>query len=277
MIIQNTHFGNTLELRCGHVDGVHNSGDHLHQYFEIELVVDGEIEITVDGQKHIARAGDIAVITPFRVHSFYTPSHVKMLICTFPTPFITDFLPFTEICRKRQNAVFSSSEHLWAYLINSGFYQNVRTKRVFDPVNDYNYIHKLKSVFYLILSEYFERSPVTGSAGVDNTLSKILIYIYESYDKDISLESVGAALGYSPKYVSGCFKVLAGFGFRSFVNSLRVEKAKTLLGSTDKNNSEIACECGFVSQASFHRVFREQVGLSPQKYKLSVKLKQATE
>ena len=58
----------------------------MHQFCEIEMVLEGEIEITVEGEVYTARAGDIAVITPFRVHSFNTPKRVKMLICVFLTP-----------------------------------------------------------------------------------------------------------------------------------------------------------------------------------------------
>ena len=81
MFIQNWNFGNDLVFRCGHVDGAHNSGDHIHQFCEFILVREGEIEITVDGRTYKAKAGDIAVIPPFSIHSFYTPERVVQLIC----------------------------------------------------------------------------------------------------------------------------------------------------------------------------------------------------
>ena len=267
MFIQQHNFGNELTLRIGRKVGVHNSGDHLHQSFEFEIVTEGEINITVDGETRTARAGDIAIIPPFRIHSFHTPEQVKMMICVIPHAFLTDFIPLTELGKKRETHIFHASAPLWDFLMNGGFYTEVRTKHKFDPVTDANYIHTLRSTFYLILAEYFNTVPVTGSSHIDNTLSKILIYISENYDKDVTLKSVGAALGYSPKYVSNCLKAISGSGFRSIVNSLRIEKAKKLLMTTDKYSLEIAEECGFVSQASFHRVFKELVGVSPQQYK----------
>ena len=273
MFIQQHNFGNDLTLRIGRTDGVHNSGDHLHQSFEFEIVTEGEIEITVDGEKQVARAGDIAVIPSFRIHSFYTPKQVKMMICVFPNAFLIDFLSLAELGKKRATNVFHASDGLWNYLIKGGFYENVRTKHKFDPEQDANYIHSLKATFYLILSEYFSTVPVTGSSHIDNTLSKILIYISENYCSDISLENVGTALGYSPKYVSNCLKAIPNLNFRSLINSLRVERAKTLLVTTDKYSLEIAEACGFVSQASFHRVFRELVGTTPQQYRAERKNK----
>ncbi len=267
MFIQSANFGNELILRCGHHDGIYTSGDHLHQFFEIILISGGEIEITVDGEVHIAHEGDIAIIPPYRVHSFYTAKHVKLLVCVISNRFLTDLIPLKELCIKRESSVFHASRHLWTYLNDGGFYGNTHTRMDLDAQEDYNYIHSLKATLYMILSEYFSTVPVTGSSTINNTLSKILIYISENYDKDISLESVGAALGYNPKYVSDCLKTLPGMGFRWFVNSLRVERAKNLLFTTNKSNPEITFECGFVSQASFQRVFREIAGMSPRKYR----------
>ncbi len=270
MFIQEKNFGSNLAIKCGYKDGVHNSGDHLHQFSELEMVLDGEIEITVEGETQIARAGDIAIITPFRIHSFHTPRYVKMLICVFSNSFITEFLTLSEICKKRKSHVFHASEPLWSYLMGKEFY-NTQGKIDFDPVADANYIHHLKSTFYLILSEYFNAMPVTGASNIDNTLSKILVYISENYTQNITLGSVGEALGYNPKYVSACLKAIPGGSFRALINSLRIERAKSLLVSTSDSNLTIAYECGFVSQASFHRAFLEFVGMSPKKYRLEHK------
>ena len=266
MFIQNWNFGNDLVLRCGRVDHMHNSGDHIHQFCEFIFVREGEIEITVDGKCYVAGPGDIAVILPFSVHSFHTPKHVVQLICVCSNAFFTDFIPFNILCKKRTISVFTASTPLWSYLMNSGFYDSVNTKLVFSPDTDYDYINKLKSTFYLILSEYFSKAPIVDKSGTDNTLSKILIYINHNYCSDLSLESVGAALGYSPKYISNCLHALDGLNFKTLVNALRVEKAKFLLISTKKTNAEISAECGFTSQASFQRVFHDIVGQSPKKY-----------
>ena len=266
MFIQGHNFGNELIMRCGHVDGAHTSGDHMHQFCELEMVLDGEIEITIEGKKYIAKEGDIAIITPFRMHSFYTPRYVKQLICVFSNAFITDFLPFVELCKSREKYVFHAPKYLWNYLIDTNF-QNSKTKLKFYPDEESELIHKLKATFYLILSEYFSASRATGESDIDNTLSRILLYISENYTRDLTLSSVGAALGYSPKYVSNCLKAIPDFNFRKLINSMRIEKAKGLLATTDNSNITIAYECGFASETSFHRIFLDMVGTTPKQYK----------
>ena len=266
MFVQQHNFGNELILRCGHTNGIHNSEDHLHQFCEIEMVLEGEIEITVEGKTDTAKAGDIAVITPFRIHSFHTPKYVKQLICVFSNSFISDFIPLEELCKSRDAAIFHASEHLWSYLVGNDFH-NTKTKMSFHPTKDANYVHKLKSTLYLILSEYFNSVNQTGSSATNNTLSKILIYLSENYRENLSLVSVGAALGYSPKYISNCLRMIPGYSFRDLLNSMRINQAKIMLLNTDLNIITIAYECGFVSETSFHRVFLNLVGVSPKKYR----------
>ena len=249
------------------MDGAHNSGDHIHQFCEFILVREGEIEITVDGRCYKAKAGDIAVIPPFSIHSFYTPERVVQLICVCSNSFLTDFVPFGALSRKRSSSVFSASAPLWSYLIDSGFYDEVHTRLRFTTAEDADYANRLKSTFFLILTEYFSKTTVSDSTEADNTLSKILIHIDENYCSNISLRSIGNALGYSPKYISNCLNQLPGLSFKTFVNSLRIEKAKLLLLSTRKTNTEISAECGFTSQVSFQRVFRNMTGKSPKKFK----------
>lgn len=266
MFIQQTNFGHEACIKCGRVDGQHNSGDHIHQYLEIEMIVDGEIEITVEGRTEIARAGDIAVIPPLRVHSFVTPRQVKMLICTMPSFLWPASIERGELMAIRESHVFKCPEPLWNYLIATDFY-NTRTKRSFDSEADRELILRLRATVHLIIAEYIALNPKVVSMSGEDTLSRILIYISEHYTEQITLETVAAALGYSPKYVSNCFGQIHGVSFRAFINSLRVEEAKHRLINTDDTVLSIAIECGFGGESTFHRIFREHTGLTPAEYR----------
>ena len=47
------------------------------------------------------------------------------------------------------------------------------------------------------------------------------------------------------------------------MNSLRVDKARAMAAGGDTQIQDIAFECGFRSQRSFNRVFREFTGMTP--------------
>lgn len=53
----------------------------------------------------------------------------------------------------------------------------------------------------------------------------------------------------------------------AYVNSLRVEKAQTLLTTTKRSVLDIAQSCGFGSLSSFYNCFKKQTGMSPNSFR----------
>ncbi len=266
MIVQNSNFGSTHIIRSGIHEGKYCFGDHIHQFCELVLVLDGEIEMTVNGKTEIARAGDITVITPFAIHSFNTPEYSKIHIAVISDSFIVNNITPEELYSKRERATFTPSSELLSFLNARGYIDLCLTQ--LGKRNDNNYLHKVSSLIYLIFSEYFNTVPAVGDSAGKNALSTILIYMTEHFTEDLTLESVGAALGYSPKYVSNCVSGLSGFNFRRLLNSLRVEYAKNLLiNQRHITVLDVALRCGFSNERSFHRAFLEIVGITPAVYR----------
>lgn len=266
MIIQQTNSDNQNIIRSGVHEGAYTYGEHIHQYSELVWILDGEIEMTVDGRCETARAGDMTVITPFQVHSFHTSKYSKIHIAVISDSFINPFVSFDELCAERESAIFKMSDELVSILHKKEYVNACLNRR--GIINDNNYLHNLRSLIYLILTEYFNTVPTIPSSVKRSALSKILVYLSSHYTEDLNLESVGAALGYSPKYVSNCISSLGSFNFRTIINSLRVEAAKSLLvGEPRLTVTDIALRCGFSNERSFHRAFFDIVGITPKQYK----------
>ncbi|MBV6442571.1 MAG: HTH-type transcriptional regulator CdhR [Saprospiraceae bacterium] len=58
-------------------------------------------------------------------------------------------------------------------------------------------------------------------------------------------------------------KALTGRSATDFIRTLRLEKAKELLETTDLNVTEVCFKVGFGSPNYFSRAFQEQFGISP--------------
>ena len=231
----------------------------------MEMILEGEIEITVDGKKHVARPGDIAIIPPFKTHSFFTPEYVKQTIFVISNNLLPSSISFDELCRPREVSVFHAPERLWNYLIESGFHRDYAS--FYDQKKDAVVMHWIRSVIYLILSEYFRTVPITEGAPTERALQRVLIYMSQHFKEPLTQASIGAALGYSAKYVSNCFRSMKGIGFRDILNSIRIGEAKRLLATTDFTNVQIAVECGFASVSTFHQVFLAAEGCPPKQYR----------
>ena len=102
------------------------------------------------------------------------------------------------------------------------------------------------------------------------SLEKITRYVMEHFeDPDLTLEVTAAALGFNSTYLSHLFTSTLRVNFVSFVNSFRINKAKHLLQKSDMKMNDVVASCGFGSQRTFNRVFRNFVGMSPGEFRIA--------
>jgi AraC-like DNA-binding protein/ligand-binding sensor protein len=100
-----------------------------------------------------------------------------------------------------------------------------------------------------------------------SVLRKAERFIWENYTRKISLQEIAAAAGLSAPYFSTIFKEEMGENLSSYLNRLRVEKARHMLAETDLTLAEIASSCGFEDQSWFSKIFKSFTGISPGKYR----------
>ena len=71
----------------------------------------------------------------------------------------------------------------------------------------------------------------------------------------------------NPHYISMQFKEQSGESLKTFINFVRIEKAKQILLTTPKKLEEIANMVGFIDNNAFIRVFKKFEGITPGKYR----------
>ncbi len=98
---------------------------------------------------------------------------------------------------------------------------------------------------------------------------RAMAYMHEHYAEPISREDLASRLGMSSDYLTLCFRKEVGMAPIAYLNRYRVNRAKILLSESDKNVTEIALEVGFSDSSYFGRVFRRQVGVTPEVYRRS--------
>lgn len=94
-----------------------------------------------------------------------------------------------------------------------------------------------------------------------------MAYLHEHYTDDVSREELASYLGISSDYLSVCFRTEVGMAPIAYLNRYRINQAKGLLKRSDKSITEIAVSVGFSNSNYFGRVFRQQVGVTPEAYR----------
>ena len=100
-----------------------------------------------------------------------------------------------------------------------------------------------------------------------SALRKAERYIWNNYTRKLSLKEIASASGLSAPYFSTVFKEEMGENLSNYLNKLRVEKAAAMLVTTNTAISEIAIACGFEDQSWFSKIFKNNTGYTPGKYR----------
>lgn len=91
-------------------------------------------------------------------------------------------------------------------------------------------------------------------------------------NSELRIQDIAIKLNISVHILSHILNVTLNQNFFDFVNTYRIEEAKTRLLDTQYNNLTvlaIAYDCGFNSKATFNRLFKQYTGTTPTQYKNS--------
>lgn len=94
-------------------------------------------------------------------------------------------------------------------------------------------------------------------------LRRVIDYLQQNLDDDVSLSQLAALVGLSQSHFSRVFRASTGLPPHQYQLTARVEHAKQLLLRGTLRLDEIAVACGFSEQSHLARVFRARMGVSP--------------
>ncbi|OBG43041.1 AraC family transcriptional regulator, partial [Mycolicibacterium fortuitum] len=99
------------------------------------------------------------------------------------------------------------------------------------------------------------------------TRSKIIEFLEDGMDSDIHLDALAQLTGMSVQAFIGAFRRAFHTTPYQFLLDLRIDRAKTLLLTTQQTVAEIASSVGFSTPSHFATAFRRRVGISPSIYR----------
>lgn len=100
-------------------------------------------------------------------------------------------------------------------------------------------------------------------AGIENVME----YIQQHYCEDITLSEIAEHVFLNPIYISRLIKEQTGKNYTDLLMELRIQKAVTLLKTTNLYVYEIAEMVGYHNLKYFYKVFKKVKGKSPNDYR----------
>ena len=96
----------------------------------------------------------------------------------------------------------------------------------------------------------------------------IMYYIYTHIETNIDIEELSIDLEISKFHMHRVFKEIFGRNIYESIKSIRLQKASNLLLTNRYSTiSSIVNSCGYSSQSSFIKIFKDRFGMSPKEWK----------
>ncbi|MNC27162.1 Arabinose operon regulatory protein [compost metagenome] len=99
---------------------------------------------------------------------------------------------------------------------------------------------------------------------------RVIEFLHQNYDRSIQVKEVAAEVSLHPGYLHRIFRAHTGRTFTDYLNMLRIEKARMLLGRSEIPVAEIADYVGISSRQYFHLLFKKYTRCTPVEYRNSV-------
>ena len=112
-----------------------------------------------------------------------------------------------------------------------------------------------------------ERLWSRGVSVPHDSIDTVIQHIHTNYASEITLDALASIACVSKTHLTNLFKTRLGTSPYQYLQHVRVEAAKRLLGTSSLLIYEIASQVGFSDPLYFSRAFRAATGLSPKAYR----------
>lgn len=146
-------------------------------------------------------------------------------------------------------------------LLNDASMQGISPTFSADIMDIYKQSSYKTLELYLVglLSGFIQES---SHGGTDKQIKKMIDLINRNYFENLKLETLADVFNYNSAYLGKLFKNVTGEYFNTYVDKVRIEKAKQLLDQGMKVY-QVAEKVGYTNVDYFHSKFRKYVGTSP--------------
>jgi AraC-like DNA-binding protein len=257
---------------------------HMHDEFELIVIVKSHGKLYVGNNVTNFSAGDLFLFAPGLPHCFYNtrgyengeiPAHAVVVF--FKRDFLGDkFYDKTEasqlnrLIRKSEYGIqfFNISKTLINRIITLNQKKNLEKLGEFLLV-----LNELAGKKTIQLLSNSENSLTAASLNESRVIHDVYKYVAENFQKEVTFSGAAAVANMQKSAFCRYFKRKTKKKFTEFVNETRIMHARKLLAETDKTVIEVAFECGYDNTSYFNRQFKLYCQMSPKVFREQISQK----
>jgi AraC-like DNA-binding protein len=263
---------------------------HRHEYFQIQVSLQGDTEQNVAGTVRPFRRGYLSFILPYRVHVIPHPEGSRYVIVNIAQQFLrpgldVDPLDLEDVPLSRvpELAPFLYQEHADFFFTEDEFpaIEALLVQLAAENANRrFGSVEIIRGLLLQLIGltcRKYETELLGFAASQAQqgsrraSLQRAVRYIRENLAGEITLADAAAAAFLSPNYLAHLLKKETGKTFTDLVTERRLEHAQDLLAHSSQRIASIAHASGFTDEAYFARRFRQRFGHTPKAWRDSVR------
>ena len=263
--------------------------EHIHNEFEIFIVLKGSGIAKIKNKSYSIKEGDIFLINSGEVHSYMRdPLYTLDVEDTDDVPLFL-FVQISNHCLREyfpqiRTTIFNSC-NLRDYLsdaeANSMINLLVQSAKIYfmeEPLYQLNVLSNvakvLVSCYKQVPHEIISEAQKTNLKQKNLRVERIISYIDANFETQIRLQDLAEQENLSPTHFSHLFTSLFGVTFQNYVNIKRMEQCIRLMPNKEKTLLEISYESGFSDPKYMNRMFIKHFGYTPKEYRKRLGMEQ---
>lgn len=256
---------------------------HTHPSVEIMYVISGECRIEIDAApaflpcKHTLRRSDFMILDANVPHRLIVEEHgpCRMLNVEFSMRERDTALPSLRMLAEEDPLVAELATESSPVLVlrdNDELYPLLKSLVLELDAGERSRAVRTGLLFaqlFVALGHVRKESLKLEDNALGRYVKEAVTFIHHNYDRDIKVKDIAASVNLHPGYLHRVFREGTGETVTSYLNEVRMAKAKMLLGQTDIPVADICDYVGVGSRPYFHAMFKRHSGMTPIAYRLS--------
>lgn len=243
---------------------------HLHDAIELVYVTDGTVELGVGQELYHMEKGDFAIIFPNVIHHYqvFTKGINKaMYLCVKPT--------LTPAYAEQLQKYSPRYPIIHSVDLKEDILNSILALANMEEIN----ILLAQAYIQIILTHVFSEMELLekNAIGGDDIIYSSVEYVAQNFRESITLDKMAKDLCLSKFALSRMFAKTFHCNFNTYVNGVRLNYVTALLRDTDEPITNLCFDCGFESQRTFNRVFKQTYKMTPREYRNSAFLRNVEE
>lgn len=245
---------------------------HIHNFYELFVLLDGELSFFIQDSCYQITAGTLLVINDLELHKavnrLTTP--YERIYIHIPPPFFrrhdTPEIDLSACFRNREpgtnNVVLLDESQLQYILLQ---YEHMKQAAAYPLTGQTLLMETYLLQLLIFINHLFDGRPAVLPCTYSDNTQTILQYIQDHLLEPITLDELAGHLFLNKYYMCHMFKKETGTTIFNYLLLCRLSKAKSLL-MQGKNVTETCFGAGFKDYTNFITSFKKFTGYTPKKF-----------